>query len=109
MKYFLIKYRFKSGSEEQWHRDIAAFISALDGDPALSGRITYRCMRAREGSGYYHLATAADDDAVKTLQSREFFSRYTEKTELAAGGDVEVIPLELIAQTVAIGVTGDPT
>jgi hypothetical protein len=46
---------------------------------------------------------------VKTLQSREFFSRYTEKTELAAGGDVEVVPLELIAQTVAIGVTGDPT
>jgi hypothetical protein len=101
MKYFLIKYSFKNGSQEQWHRDIAAFISALDSDPALSGRITYRCMRAREGSDYYHLATAADDDAVQTLQSREFFSRYTEKTELAAGGGVEVVPLELTAETSA--------
>ena len=99
MKYFLIKYRFTSGSEEQWHRDIAAFIAALDGDPDLRGRITYRCMRAREGSDYYHLATAADDDAVKTLQSRDFFSRYTDKTELAAGGEVEVVPLEVIAET----------
>jgi hypothetical protein len=99
MKFFLIKYEFKDGSEEQWHRDIAAFISAIDGDPALRGRITYRCLRAREGAGYYHLATAADDDAVKTLQSRDFFSRYTEKTDLASGGGVEVIPLELVAET----------
>jgi len=100
VKYFLIKYQFKSGgSEEQWHRDIAAFIAALDGDPALTGRITYRCMRAREGSDYYHLATAADDDAVKTLQSRDFFSRYTGQTEVAAGGEVDVIPLEVIAET----------
>lgn len=100
MKYFLIKYRFKSGaSPEQWHRDIAAFIAALDGDPELKGRISYRCMRAREGSDYYHLATAADDDAVKTLQSREFFSRYTGQTDLAAGGEVDVIPLEVIAET----------
>jgi hypothetical protein len=99
MKYFLIKYRFTSGSEEQWHRDIAAFIAALDGDPALRGKITYRCMRARGGSDYYHLATAADDDAVQTLQSRDFFSRYTGQTENAAGGEVDVVPLEIIAQT----------
>jgi hypothetical protein len=99
MKYFLIKYRFTSGSEDQWHRDIAAFISAIDNDPALKGRITYRCMRARGGSDYYHLASAADDDAVQTLQSREFFTRYTEKTELAAGGQVDVVPLEIVAET----------
>ena len=99
MKHFLIKYRFTTGSEEQWHRDIAAFIAAIDGDPALSGRITYRCMKVRGSSDYYHLATAADDDAVQTLQSREFFSRYTGQTELAAGGDVEVLPLEVVAAT----------
>ena len=99
MKQFLIKYRFASGSEEQWHRDIAAFIAAIDGDPALQGRITYRCMKVRESSDYYHIATAADDEAVKTLQSREFFSRYTGQTEIAAGGDVEVLPLEIVAET----------
>jgi hypothetical protein len=99
VRYFLITYRFKSGSEEQWHRDIAAFIAAVDGDPALRGKIVYRCMKVRDDSRYYHLAAAADDDAVKALQSREFFSRYTELTDIAGGGEVEVLPLEIIAQT----------
>ena len=99
MKYFLIKYRFVDGSEEQWHRDIASFIAAINDDPGLRGRITYRCMNARGTSDYYHLATAADDDAVQTLQSREFFSRYTGLTERASGGNVEVLPLEIIAET----------
>ena len=77
MKQFLIKYRLKSGSEERWHQDIVRFISALDNDPALRGKISYRCMKARGGSDYYHLATAADDDTIKVLQAREFFLRYT--------------------------------
>ena len=99
MKHFLIRYRRKDGSEEQWHQDIVRFISALDNDPALRGKISYRCMKGRGGSDYYHLAAAADDDAIKALQSREFFSRYTEQTKLAAGGEVEVLPLEVIAET----------
>jgi hypothetical protein len=102
MKYFLITYRFKHGSEEDWHREIARFISALDNDPALRGRISYRCMKASGGPDYYHLAAAADDDAVRDLQSREFFARYTGQTELVAGGEVVVSPLELIAQTAGV-------
>ena len=99
MKQFLIKYRLTNGPEERWHQDIVQFISALDNDPALSGKISYRCLKARGGSDYYHLAAAADDQAIQALQSREFFSRYTEQTKLAAGGEVEVLPLEIIAQT----------
>jgi len=99
MKHFLIKYRLKNGSEEQWHQDIVRFISALDNDPALRGKISYRCMKRRGGSDYYHLAVAADDHAIQALQSREFFSRYTEQTKLAAGGEVEVLPLEIVAET----------
>ena len=99
MKYFLIKYRLQNGSQDAWHHDIAEFISALDGDPALQGKISYRCMKGRDGSDYYHLAAAADEQAIKALQAREFFSRYTEKTKLAAGGAVEVLPLEIIAET----------
>ena len=99
MKQFLIRYSFKNGSEEQWRRDIAAFIGALDSDPELRGKIGYRCMKRPGGADYYHLATPVDDDAVKALQSRDFFKNYTELTRLAAGGDVEVVPLEIIAQT----------
>ena len=99
MKHFLIKYRFKNGSKEEWHQEIARFISALDNSPALKGKISYRCMKSREGSDYYHFAGAADDQAIKALQAQAFFSHYTEKTKLAAGGEVEVLPLEIIAET----------
>jgi quinol monooxygenase YgiN len=100
MKYFLIKYRFKNGSRETWHQEIARFIGALEGDQALQGRISYRCMRAKNESGdYYHLAAAADEEAIKALQGNDFFARYTEATKRAAGGSVEVLPLEIIADT----------
>lgn len=99
MKHFMIKYRRKTGSRDDWHQEIERFISALDSDPDLAGKITYRCMKSRDGTDYYHLAGAADDQAVKALQSRTFFSHYTEKTKQIAGGEVEVLPLEIIAHT----------
>jgi hypothetical protein len=99
VKYSLIKYQRKNGSEAEWHRSIAQFISALDRDPGLKGKISYRCMKRRGGADYFHLAAVADDEAVKALQSRDFFARYTEQTKLAAGGDVEVLPLEIVAET----------
>jgi hypothetical protein len=99
MKHFLIKYQFKNGTKEEWHREIKQFISALNNDPKLNGKISYRCMKSREGSDYYHLAGATDDHAIKTLQQRDFFSHYTKMTKSVAGGEVEVLPLEIIAET----------
>jgi quinol monooxygenase YgiN len=101
MKRFLITYTYRpeTGSAEAWHRSVAEFISAIENDPGLKGRITYRCMKARDGLAYYHLAEAADDEAIKALQQREYFKRYTEETKRVAGGVVEVLPLETIAET----------
>jgi hypothetical protein len=99
MKHFLIKYRFTNGTQEQWHRDISDFIAALQDDAELRGRISYRCMKGREDTAYYHLASAVDDRAIKSLQEREFFKRYTDKTKSVAGGTVEVVPLEMIDET----------
>lgn len=99
MKHFIIKYRRQSGTQDEWHAEIARFIAALDNDPDLTGRITYRCMKSRDGNDYYHLAGAADEQAVKALQSRAFFSHYTERTKQTAGGQVEVLPLDIIAET----------
>jgi quinol monooxygenase YgiN len=99
MKHFLIKYRLQNASQDAWHNDVAEFIAALDGDPALRGKISYRCMKSRDGADYYHLAEAADEQAIKALQSSPFFSRYTEKTKQAAGGHVDVLPLEIVAET----------
>ena len=99
MKHFMIKYQFANGTSEQWHAEIARFISALDDDPELKGRINYRVMKNRDDTSYYHLAAAADEQAVKTLQGRDFFKHYTEKTRQVAGGEVVVTPIELIAET----------
>jgi hypothetical protein len=98
MKYFLIKYHFTTGSKDEWHRDVARFITALDSDPVLAGKISYRAMKT-EADDYFHLAAVVDQEAVKTLGSREFFERYTEMTEQVGGGHVDVVPLEMIAET----------
>lgn len=99
MKQFLIKYRFQAGSEADWHRDIAAFIAAIDSDPKLKGRIGYRCFKVRNSADYYHLASPKDDQVQKELQTRDFFSKYTTQTRLVSNGGVEVLPLEFIAET----------
>ena len=99
MKTFLIKYQFKEGSPEEWHGHIGRFIAALDSDPDLKGRISYRCMKEKSGPGYYHLATPTTDEAATALQNKDFFRPYTEETRRVAGGLVEVVPLEVIAET----------
>lgn len=99
VKQFLITYRLKDGMEQQRQADIATFIAAIDGDPELRGRVSYSCMKKRGGNEYYHIATVADDTAREALQSRDFFARYTESTDAAAIGEVDVLPLEIIAET----------
>ena len=56
-------------------------------------------MKLRGAPDYIHLAAAADEQAVKTLQGKEFFKRYTEKTREVSGGGVTVTPIEIIAAT----------
>ena len=99
MKHFMIKYQFANGTTEEWHREIGRFIAALDNDPELKGKIIYRCMKNRDDSSYMHLAAAVDEQAIKTLQARDFFKLYTDKTRQVAGGEVVVTPIELIAAT----------
>jgi hypothetical protein len=99
MKHFMIKYQFANGTSEEWHREVSRFIAALDGDPELRGKISYRVMKNRDDASYFHLAAAADEAAVKALQSRDFFKHYQEKTRQVAGGEVTVTPIELIGET----------
>jgi hypothetical protein len=99
MKHFMIKYQFANGTTEDWHGEIGRFIAALNNDPELEGRISYRVIKHRDDPSYFHLAAAADEQAIKTLQARDFFKHYTERTRQVAGGEVVVTPIELIAET----------
>jgi len=99
MKRFLIKYDFKEGSPENWRQRIGEFIAALENDPELKGKIAYRVMKHRDGPGYFHVAATTDDEAAAALNRKDFFKKYTDEIRLVAGGEVEVLPLELIAET----------
>jgi len=99
MNHFLITYRFANGSKDEWHQEIERFIAALETDPALSGKISYRSLKSKDGPTYYHLAAAEDEQASKALGERDFFKHYTDRSDVVSGGTVEVLPLELIAET----------
>ncbi len=100
MKHFMIKYEFKNGTTEAWHQEIGRFIKAIDDDPELKGRLSYRVLKNRDDGHYVHLASVTDDAAQKALQSRDFFKAYTEMTrKVAAGGAVTVTPIEMIDAT----------
>ena len=101
MKHFMIKYQFRTGTQEAWHKEIGRFIRAINDDPELKGKISYRCMKNRDDGSYFHLAGVADDQAQKLLQSRDFFGRYAETMRQVAGGEVTVTPIELIDTTAA--------
>ena len=49
---------FTNGTETERGQAIARFISALDGDADLKGKISYRCMKVRDDAAHYHLAAA---------------------------------------------------
>jgi molybdopterin/thiamine biosynthesis adenylyltransferase len=87
MKQFLIKYRRTNGSTEDWHREIGTFIAAIDSDPALKGKVGYRCLKARDGEDYFHIATVHDDSGRVALQERADAQRLD---ELVATADVVV-------------------
>ena len=89
MKHFMIKYQFANGTTDEWHQEIEKFISALDNDAELKGKISYRCLKNRDDANYTHLAAATDEQAIKTLQARDFFKHYTEN-----GSDKSINPAD---------------
>jgi len=99
MKHFMIRYEFRNGTTEEWHREIGRFIKAIDADPELKGRIGYRVLKHRDDGSYFHLASVSDDAAQKALQSRDFFRAYQEMTRKVAGGEVTATPIEWVDQT----------
>jgi len=100
MKHFMIKYQFANAPRKNGHREVRNFIAALDGDPELKERSVVPRHEERDDASYFHLA-AAPDEAVKTLQSRDFFKHlYGKDKAVAAGGEVTVTPIELIGETV---------
>jgi hypothetical protein len=95
----IITYTFKTGSRDDWHRRIADLVHAMNTDADLQGRIAYRVLKERKGERYWHIASAIDDDALKALQSKDYFRNYQAATRSVSDNAVEVIGTETIAET----------
>ena len=69
MKRFLITYTYGEGAESvaAWHARVREFVSAVENDAALGGRIAYRCLKVRDRPVYYHIAEAETDQAIQAL------------------------------------------
>jgi len=86
MKQFLIKYQLKVGTEEQRRDEMVAFIAAMNGDPAVKGRISYRCMKVPGKPDYWHIVTAEDDASIVAMGGSGIESQPTRATEAAVRG-----------------------
>ena len=97
MKHFMIKYRFTTGTGGILARRNQGFIARFNADPAVKGKITYRCMKHRDGNDYPSRRRGPERD--QGAASLRFFPAYTKETERVAGGHIEVLPLDIIAET----------
>ena len=93
-----IRYEF-SGDEDKWEAAIRGFIAAIDADPEVSGRFTYRVNKAKEGNMRVHWGSWDRPETVATLQSRDYFKSFAAELQAMAGESLSAVPLTEWAQT----------
>ena len=98
MIYSLIRYTVEAPNEE-WEREVLAFIQAIDGEASLRGRLSYRCLKESDGVSFCHIAAAVDDSAVEDLKKKPFFKPYSAKLRAVAWRGPEFTKLEVVGGT----------
>ena len=98
MVYSLIRYTVKAPTDE-WEREVLAFIQAIDREPSLCGRVSYRCFRQADGVSYCHVAAAVDDSAVDDLKQKPFFKPYSARLRAVAESGPDFTKLQAVGGT----------
>jgi hypothetical protein len=94
MKYSIIKYQFQNGTTEHWHREVARFVSAPDGDRELKGRIRTATIKTT-------IMLRLRPTIRPSRRCSRAIKAYQAKTQQLADGEVTVTPVELTAETAA--------
>ena len=76
-----------------------AFIEAIDLDPSLRGRISYRSFKGADGVSFYHMTAAEDAGAIAELREKPFFKQYAARMREVAQGGPEFTQMQLIGGT----------
>ena len=98
MVYSQIRYTLNTPSE-LWEQEVMAFIEAVDSDPSLSGRISYRSFKGADGVSFYHMSGAADAGALAELMAKPFFKEYAARVKAVSKIGPEVTQLNLVGGT----------
>src|ERR1700722_18145990 len=98
MVYSQIRYTLHTPSEE-WEREVVAFIDAVECDPSLSGRISYRSYKGPDGVSFCHMSGAADAGALADLMAKPFFKQYAARVKEVSKSGPEVTQLNLVGGT----------
>ena len=85
MRCITITYRY-SGDEKLWRETVEAFIAAIEGDPAVSGKFTYQVATADDGETRIHWGRWDSAETLQALQSQPYFKVFAQAVKGFAGG-----------------------
>jgi len=94
----LIQYNY-DGDEGEWLTAVEEFVAAVDADPALRGKFSYRVDIAADGVGRVHVGHWDAEETLAHLQAQDFFKRFAAKVGEFAGGAPNATRLRLAVET----------
>jgi len=98
MKGIIVRYRY-GGDEGVWQAAMDDFISAINADKAVAGRFRYAATVAADGIGRTHMGRWNSDETLKTVQSRDYFKRFSAAVQNFAGATLESNRMNVMAAT----------
>ncbi len=100
MNGILIQYDY-DGDEGAWLAAVEDFVAAIDDDPVLRGRFSYRVNVAADGVSRVHVGRWDSEETLTHLQSQDFFKAFAAKVGEFAGGPPNASRMRLAAETAA--------
>jgi hypothetical protein len=94
----LIQYDY-DGDEAPWLAAVEAFVTAIDADPVLRGKFSYRVNTAADGVGRVHVGCWDNEATLAHLQSQDFFKLFAGKIGEFSVGGPNATRLRLAAET----------
>lgn len=94
----VVRYRY-DGDDAAWRGVVTTFVDAIGADDVVRGRFRYTVTTARDGVTRMHIGRWDSDEALKTVQSRDYFRAFSEAIQHFAGDTLESARIDVAAAT----------
>ncbi|WP_170333859.1 hypothetical protein [Ruegeria arenilitoris] len=98
MRGITITYSYE-GNESAWTDATAAFISAINSDPAAAGKFTYQVAVADDGTTRFHWGRWDSAETLAHVQAQPYFKEFAAKVREFAGGAPHATGHDIFAKT----------